>query len=138
MIEIEGPLVKVRMTPQETCGGCGHKAICFPAGRFRVLVARARGDLRVGDKVIIFAESLPAIISSLLIFVGPVIVGLTVLVLARAASAPVWMTAVSVVVSLLAYFLLLLSINNRLKKVGWFLPRAEKKEVLVEAGGDKK
>lgn len=138
VIEIEGPLVKIRMTPQEACGSCGQKSICFPAGRFRILVARAREELKVGDCVTIYAEPLPAIISSLLIFVGPIILGVGVLLLALAASAPVWMTAVSVGVSLLAYFLLLITLNNRLKRVGWFLPRAEKTQISLETGKDRK
>lgn len=136
VIEREGPLVKVRMKEHERCPSCGHKTICFPAGRHRILLARAKGDINTGDTVSIIAATGPAVLSSLLVFIGPVLVVLGMVLLTRAADAPLWLTIAAPIIMVVAYFLFLSLINHRLKKSGWFLPRAEKTVLLKpkEAG----
>lgn len=131
VIEKEGPLVKVRMREHAACEACGSKALCFPAGRYRILLARETGKLQQGDRVAILAASGPAIISALLVFVGPVVIVLGALLLALAAEAALWLTITLPVVTLVAYFMLLFVINKRLKASGWFLPRAEKTDELL-------
>ncbi len=126
VIEIQGRIVKVKMQPQDTCTTCGHKAICFAVGKERILIARAESGVREGDMVCLDFPSGPSIISSLLIFVGSVFVPLAVLLIAGLAQASVLFKAISAVAVLLGYWIFLIILNKRLKRSGWFLPRAYK------------
>jgi len=127
VIETQGAIVKVRMRQHEACGTCGHKTVCFAVGKERVLVARADSGLGKGDVVSIDFPSAPSIISSLLIFVGSVFVPLAAWLIAELAfGAPVWVRITAGVSSLIAYWVFLVFLNRRLKRSGWFLPRAYK------------
>jgi len=138
VINTEGNLVRVRMSTHGVCGTCGHKAICFLAGDHRVLIARAEPGIHEGDLVSIDFPSGPSIISSLLIFVGSVFVPLVAWLVAEFAVAPLLLKVVSVVGALVIYWIFLVALNRRLKRSGWFLPRAYKSagEVVVEEKED--
>lgn len=138
IVSLEGSLVKVKMREHSSCASCGHKTICFPAGRHRVLIARAEPDLHEGDLVCIDFPSGPSIISSLLIFVGSVFVPLAAWLIAELARAPLLPKVVSAVGALVIYWVFLVALNRRLKRSGWFLPRAYKSagEVIVEEKED--
>ncbi len=136
VIDTEGNLVRVRMSTHGVCGTCGHKAICFLTGDHRVLIARAEPELHEGDLVSIDFPSGPSIISSLLIFVGSVFVPLLVWLVAEFAfKAPLLARVISAVASLAIYWVFLFILNKRLKRSGWFLPRAYKSagEVIIDA-----
>ncbi|MCK4231810.1 SoxR reducing system RseC family protein [candidate division WOR-3 bacterium] len=135
VIDTEGNLVRVRMSTHGVCGTCGHKAICFLTGDHRVLIARAEPGIHEGDLVSIDFPSGPSIISSLLIFVGSVFVPLLVWLVAEFAGAPLLLKVVSVVGALVIYWVFLVALNRRLKRSGWFLPRAYKSagEVIIDA-----
>jgi positive regulator of sigma E activity len=128
VIEIQGPRIKVRMKQHTACNSCGHKAVCFPLGRERILIARAEPGMHTGDKVSIFFPSGPSIISSLLIFVGSVFVPLLTWLIAELARAPRWAVFTLAGGALLVYWIFLFFLNRRLKNSGWFLPRASKVE----------
>lgn len=126
VIAVEGPIVKVRIRPQSACAACGQKGVCFAAGKYRILIARAQTGIHEGDMVSIDFPSGSSIISSLLIFVGSVSVPLTAWLIAELAKAPLWLRVASAAAALLVYWVFLISLNRRLKRSGWFLPRAEK------------
>lgn len=126
VISIEGPLVKVKMQPQPACGGCAQRKICFPTGKHRVLIAQADAGIAEGDTVSILFRSAPAIVSSLLIFVGSVFVPLAVWLITEFTGVPIWLKITSSVAALIVYWIFLVFLNNRLKRSGWFLPRALK------------
>lgn len=134
IVEVEGSVVKVKMREHATCASCGHKTVCFPAGRHRVLVARAETNLYEGDLVCIDFPSGPSIISSLLIFVGSVFVPLVAWLIGELVKAPVLLKVISAVGALVLYWVFLFVLNRRLKRSGWFLPRAYKSagEVTIE------
>lgn len=135
IIAVEGPIVKVKMRPQSACAACGQKGVCFAAGKYRILIARAEPSLHEGDLVSIDFPSGPSIISSLLIFVGSVFVPLLAWLVAEFAfKAPLLARVISAVTSLAIYWVFLVALNRRLKRSGWFLPRAYKSagEVVVE------
>ena len=139
VIDTEGNLVRVRMSTHGVCGTCGHKAICFLVGDHRVLVARAEPGIHEGDLVCIDFSSGSSIISSLLIFVGSVFVPLVAWLVAEFAfKAPLLARVISAVASLAIYWVFLVALNRRLKRSGWFLPRAYKSagEVIVEEKED--
>lgn len=127
VIEVQDQMVKVKMKQHATCSTCGHKGVCFAVGKERVLLARAGEGVRKGDMVSIFFPSAPSIISSLLIFVGSVFVPLAAWLVAEMVfKAPILIRVIVGVGSLVIYWIFLIFLNRRLKRVGWFLPRAYK------------
>jgi positive regulator of sigma E activity len=132
VIEIQGSRIKVRMKQYTTCASCGHKGVCFPVGRERILIARFEPGMHTGDKVSIFFPSGPSIISSLLIVVGSVFVPLLTWLIAELAKAPRWAVFTLAAAALLVYWVFLFFLNRRLKNSGWFLPRASKAEEVVK------
>jgi positive regulator of sigma E activity len=139
IVSLEGSVVKVKMREHASCASCGHKTICFPAGRHRVLLARAEPGIHEGDLVCIDFPSGPSIVSSLLIFVGSVFVPLIAWLLAEFAfKAPVLARVAFAAGALLIYWVFLYILNRRLKRSGWFLPRAYRSdgEVITEEKED--
>jgi len=133
---VEGPLVKVRMKQHASCSSCGQHRICFPAGRHRILIAQAGEGIDEGDTVEVFFRSGPALVSSLLIFVGSVVVPLAAWLIADYAGAPAWATFTAAGIALAVYWTFLYLLNRRLRRSGWFLPRAVKGEKPKEEKGD--
>ncbi|GEM_PF-1978830 len=130
VVNIEGKFVKVRMTPQPSCGSCVQRRVCFPAGKYRILLARAKGELRKGDNVLITGSPGTAFISQLFVFVGPIFVVLATVIIAELLNAKLWMKAVSAALVLVGYFIAIIAIDKRLKKEGKWLPLAEKTQRL--------
>ncbi len=126
VMTIEGPLVKVKMPEHGGCASCGQHALCFPAGKSRVLIARAQGTLKEGDGVTISTASAPSIISSLLVFIGPILLGIAMWFIGNAITSKVWITAIMIFSSVIVYFAALTLVDRRLRRSGWFLPRAVK------------
>lgn len=126
VLSIEGPIVKVKMPEHEGCASCGQHVLCFPSGRNRVLIARAQGPLKEGDGVVISTASAPSIISSLLVFIGPILLGLGMWFVGNAVTPKVWITAILILSSIVVYFAGLTILDKRLRRSGWFLPRAAK------------
>ncbi|MBD3285956.1 hypothetical protein GF359_05680 [candidate division WOR-3 bacterium] len=123
---VEGPLVKVRMKQHASCSSCAQHRICFPAGRHRILIAQAGRGVSEGDKVLVVFHSGPAIVSSILIFVGSVFVPLAAWLIADYFQAASWATFTAAGAALAVYWVFLYILNRRLKRSGWFLPRALK------------
>lgn len=137
VLKIEGPLVKVRMPQHGGCASCGQRVICFPMGRERVLIARAQGKLNAGDGVMIMTASAPAIISSLLVFIGPIILLISLWFIFQAFGAVLWVKLASMGLALVAYFVILSRIDKRLRRSGWFLPRAVRCDTIKAKGSTK-
>ncbi|MBN2380790.1 SoxR reducing system RseC family protein [candidate division WOR-3 bacterium] len=132
VLSVEGPLVKVKMKQHVSCASCAQHRICFPTGRYRVLIAQAGKGINEGDTVFVLFRSGPAIISSLLIFVGSVVVPLTAWLAADLADAPKWVAFTAAGAALIVYWAFLYLLNRRLKRSGWFLPCAVKGTEPVE------
>jgi len=126
VISVEGSLVKVRMKPQASCGSCVHRRVCFPAGRYRVLVARSKGGIKEGDYVFISGSTGAALLSQLLVFVGPVVVVLGTVLIAEFLGAKLWMTITAAASVLVAYLAGIIILDVQFKKKGKLLPKAEK------------
>jgi positive regulator of sigma E activity len=126
VMSIEGPLVRIRIPEQAGCASCGQHTLCFPSGKNRVLIARAQGSLKEGDGVMISTASAPSVISALLVFIGPILLGLAMWFLGNALTSRVWITGIMILVSIVAYFAALAVVDRRLRRSGWFLPRAAK------------
>ncbi len=126
VMSIDGPLAKIKVPQHGGCASCVQHVACFPAGRNRILMARVNGSLKEGDGVMISTASAPAVISSLLVFIGPIVLGIAVWFIGNAVTSKLWITILAMILSFAAYFITLTIVDRRLRRSGWFLPRAVK------------
>lgn len=118
VVSLSAQTLEVLISSHSACSGCHAKGACgMSEVKKKIITARRPGgDIRVGDKVMVYASMNNAFYSVLLAYIMPSILILAAIFFLEKSGSDELMAAVSSLVLLVFYFLIIYLCRNKISK----------------------